>query len=227
MSTSAPNDAEAFEYVLALSSKEDRRETELALLNDPDLAREVWQLEEALSDLSHAPPAKRPSKRVWRAVEASTFGTAGAGRGTSRSGIAFWRGLASLSATAAVAAFALVAVLVLRPDAILGTPEPFVAAIVAEDGGITLVRVAVDGTLHAEAFNGAIAAENDPELWVIEDGKDPISVGVLGKTGPFRVSVSDYDLSGARLVVTSEPLGGSPNEGPTGPAIAAGDLKRI
>ncbi|MEM9221820.1 MAG: anti-sigma factor [Pseudomonadota bacterium] len=225
---------EPTEYVLGLMDPHERRAFELALLDDPGLAEEVWQAEGDFAPLQNALKPRPLPPRVKKAIDKQIFGDQAAPvvqRGGSRLGVVFWRGVASFLGIATAAAAAVIAVLVLRPGALLPQEEPYMAAILGEGGVVTLARIRSDGALVTEAFDGPLAADRDPELWIIHGENAPLSLGVLAKNGqtivPLNVLAADVPLAGSLLVVTDEPLGGSPSGDPTGPAIAQGPLRQI
>ena len=69
------------------------------------------------------------------------------------------------------------------------------------------------------------------ELWLIEDGKPPASLGVLPADGRGDVlvtaSLRDAFAAGKTIAITVEPLGGSPDGKPTGPVIALGKTRLL
>lgn len=229
------DDLDAFEYVLALHDAATRRTFELALLDDPALASAVWRAETALMPLAAALPVRKPPARIWRGVRRKAFG-GGAARGagerrTARGSLALWRTVATFAALAAVAGFCLVAVLILRPEAVL-PPEPAdsVAALVTPTGAVTLARVSGDGTLHAEPFAADPLAEGrTAQLWLVPQAGAPQSVGLLKTDAATRLESRELAAapSGARLEITEEPAGGSPTGRPTGTVLAQGTLRRI
>lgn len=235
MSSLRDDEVEPMEYVLALHDPAERRAFELALLDDPDLARSVWRAEEMLSPFLDALKPQRPPARVRRAIERRLFADERAARPKSRRfALAFWRGLCGLLGLVTVAACALIAVLVMRPEVLLPQQPLLVAAIVGADGGVTLARVADDGTLVTEPFAAALPAGRDPELWFVREGEAPISMGLLSDDAKALIALRDLlsrqdlrDLQAGQLVVTDEPEGGSPSGAPTGPAIAQGALREI
>ena len=66
---------------------------------------------------------------------------------------------------------------------------------------------------------------------MIEGQNAPVSMGVIpvGATAHLAVSPGNKAKldAGAVLAVSLEPTGGSPTGQPTGPVVAAGDLKSI
>jgi anti-sigma-K factor RskA len=222
-------DTEALEYVLALTERDDRRAFEAALLDDPAIAERVWQTEEMFAPLAAAVRDRPVPPRVKRALEARLFGPPGVATAAVRRvpGTlvrAVGRGLAA----AALAGLALVAILLVRPELVAPASAQWVAAIVRNDGGVTLAWRRTDGALVAEPF--AVARAGSPELWLVPAVGSPQSLGLLEAEGSrFRVPAASDALfrPGSRLVVTLEPEGGSPTGQPTGPALGAGNLTRI
>ena len=126
-----------------------------------------------------------------------------------------------------------------------------VAAIIARDppdfSDISIVAVVRDGERHpiwAIRLAGSahqIAADtlrDEPappgrvyQLWLlVADRSGPRQLGLLPPSGRKRIAVSPENarlLAGTgELVVTLEPAGGSPDRGPTGPAVFRGTLER-
>lgn len=232
MSTVRDDDVEPMEYVLGLLDPPERRAFELALLDDPDLAREVWRAEEMFAPLFEAVRPRKPPARVKRELQRKLF--AGTGRAPargSRYAVSFWRFLASLFGVATVGAAALIAILVMRPETLLPPRTPIVAAIVGAEGQVTLARLRPDGTLVIEPFAVDVPAGRDPELWLVRTGQAPVSLGLLPRQQQgllaLRQLLSQNELREGQLVVTEEPEGGSPSGAPTGPAIAQGNLREI
>lgn len=69
----------------------------------------------------------------------------------------------------------------------------------------------------------SIKASEDLELWLLVDGGNPISLGLVPEARGTRQRIqSTVSLSqGNGLAISVEPAGGSPTGGPTGPVIAA------
>jgi len=69
------------------------------------------------------------------------------------------------------------------------------------------------------------------ELWMLPDGRAPVSMGLVATTGierlalraPAGVALQDIPA----LAVSIEPAGGSPTGAPTGPVILTGRVERI
>ena len=135
---------------------------------------------------------------------------------------------------AALAALALyIALPFINPPA--ETPQPRLVASLAADGSDVRYLAVYDARARTSACRmspGERAAGRDFELWMIEGQQ---AAGVAGRH-PCRRSTSiwrsattsgDKIASGAVLAISLEPAGGSPTGQPTGPVVAAGDLKSI
>ncbi len=128
MSMVRDDQLEAMEYVLALVDGGERRTFELALLDEPGLAATVWRMEESLAPLGAVLRPRKPSKRVWRTLQRTIAAPAAAQPPRQlRQKVAFWRALTGFFAIATVAALCVIAVLVLRPEAVL-PPSPAAVA---------------------------------------------------------------------------------------------------
>src|SRR5690606_26263636 len=90
---------------------------------------------------------------------------------------------------------------------------------------------AAQHTIDLSHVAGERAADKDFELWMIEGKNPPVSMGVIPAGSVAHVSVPpaarEKLAQGAVLAVSLEPAGGSPTGQPTGPVVAAGDLKNI
>ncbi|WP_339723572.1 anti-sigma factor [uncultured Paraglaciecola sp.] len=81
-----------------------------------------------------------------------------------------------------------------------------------------LIEVSRDVLTTTATINVTKRAQNDYQLWMLaEDGRPPISLGLLPQSGVRTLNKVDiYDrLEIVALAVSLEPLGGSPNGAPT------------
>lgn len=225
------DDALAAEYVLGVLSAEERRAAAQRLEQDPAFARLVDAWQERLSPLAagyaevEAPAsAKAAIDRRLFASDATQQDRAGLW-----SSLAFWRGLAAAAVAALVLAIAV---------PYLGKPPPQpqteLVASLAADGSDVRYVVVYDGgrnEVRLSRLAGQLASDKDFELWLIEGKNAPVSVGVVpaGATARLNPSVPVRQklAQGAVLAISLEPKGGSPTGQPTGPVVAAGDLKDI
>ncbi|UVK47882.1 anti-sigma factor [Mesorhizobium sp. AR07] len=228
------DDLLAAEYVLGVLSADERQIASRRIDAETGFARLVDGWEVDLSPLAAAYPDIEPPASVKAAVDRRLFAStaAVATQAQSRglwSSLAFWRGLA----TAAVAALAIyIAVPYLNPP--VAQPQPRLVASLAADGSDVKYLAVYDAAHHEVGLShvsGERAAGKDFELWMIEGKNPPVSMGVIpaGATAHIVVSPAAQQklAQGAVLAVSLEPAGGSPTGQPTGPVVAAGDLKSI
>ena len=146
------------------------------------------------------------------------------------SNLAFWRGLA----VAALAALALyVALPFISPAPVEAPQERLVASLAADGSDVRYLAVYDERTndIGLSHVSGPVPQGSDFELWVIEGQQAPVSLGVIPEGASTRLPVSDAlrakMVSGALFAISVEPAGGSTTGAPTGPVVAAGDLKSI
>lgn len=224
---------EALEYVLALHGVGERRSLELALLDEPGLAATVWEVEERLAPLGTTLRPRKPAARVWRELQRK-IAPAGMvpSRRLARRRVAFWRTLAGFFGVATVGALCVVAVMALRPEAILPPAPALVAPLAAADGSIALARILDDGSVVAEPLTADLADGRQAALWLVDEGGVPRALGVLSPgvatvLPPNGDPVAAGDRVGLRLDVTAEPEGSTLGAAPTGETIASGTLRAL
>ncbi|MCA0029370.1 anti-sigma factor domain-containing protein [Mesorhizobium sp. B263B2A] len=227
------DDMFAAEYVLGVLPADERQIASRRIDSETDFARLVDAWEVHLSALAAAYPEIEPPASVKAAVDRRLFASTPAAPAEPRAGLwsslAFWRGLA----VAAVAALALyIAVPYVNPVAV--QPQTRLVASLAADGSDVKYLAVYDAAHHEVSLShvsGERASGKDFELWMIEGKNAPVSMGVIpsGATAHIVVSPSAQQklAQGAVLAVSLEPSGGSPTGQPTGPVVAAGDLKSI
>jgi len=223
----------AAEYVLGVLPAEERQIASRRVDTDTDFARLVDGWEVRLSPLASAYAEVEPPASVKAAVDRRLFASTAATPAEARAGLwsslAFWRGLA----VAAVAALAIyIAIPYVNPP--VTQPQARLVASLAADGSDVKYLAVYDAAHHEVGLShvsGERAAGKDFELWMIEGKNPPVSMGVIpaGSTAHIVVSPAAQQklAQGAVLAVSLEPAGGSPTGQPTGPVVAAGDLKGI
>ena len=165
-----------------------------------------------------------PPPGAWPGIERRLFAPAG-GRGFWNS-LALWRGLAAAAAAIAVIAIG-VNVLTPRPD-----PNAFAAQVVAalsmQGSGVSVVALynTSTGQFRLTGLSGETLPDKDYELWAIEGGNAPKSMGLINVTSRNDMTLTPEDMvgfgAGTTLAITLEPKGGSPTSQPTGPMVAKG-----
>ncbi|MGB3538038.1 MAG: anti-sigma factor [Mesorhizobium sp.] len=226
------DDQLAAEYVLGVLSAQERQEAARRLETDAAFASLVDGWEARLSPLAsgygeiEAPASVREA--LERRLFASTSATASVRPGA-WSSLAFWRGLA----VAAIAALALYIAVPLVNLPVQQPPMRLVASLSANGSDVKYLAVydATQHTIDLSHVAGERAADKDFELWMIEGKNLPVSMGVIPAGSTVHVPVppaaQEKLAQGAVLAVSLEPAGGSPTGQPTGPVVAAGDLRNI
>ncbi len=224
------DDMIAAEYVLGVLPAEERQAAARRIDAEPDFARLVDEWEIRLSPMAEAYSEAEPPASVEAAIDRRLF--AGESRTVTSSwwsSLAFWRGLAAAS----LAALALyIAIPFLSPPR--GEPvERYVASLApnASDVHYFVVYDARNQDVGLSHVTGARPEGRDFELWVIEGDSPPQSLGVVPEGQSVHLAVADAVRdkieAGAVFAISLEPVGGSPTGQPTGPVVAAGDLKNI
>jgi anti-sigma-K factor RskA len=204
----------------------------------------TWQAIEralGLTDTIHGPAGKANDSRM-------TSRTVTARERHQRwfESLAFWRGW-SLAATGAALAAAIAFAVALRPlapvvesTASSGAGEPvanghaiervaYVAALADVKTSKTMVFVMWDdksAMMSAHRMSGGDAAPpgHSEQLWGIPEHGAPVSLGMLPPGKIVHMKVRGMNAY-AKLAVSVEPPGGSPNaSGPSGPVVCAGKL---
>ncbi|CAH2408990.1 conserved hypothetical protein [Mesorhizobium escarrei] len=222
---SGGDDLFAAEYVLGVLAADEREIASRRIDADAAFARLVDAWEARLSPMADAYPETVPPIRAKEALDRRLF--VAEPRAGLWSSLAFWRGLAAAS----VAALAIyIAVPYLNPPA----EQPRLIASLAADGSDVRYLAVYDAARREVGLShvsGERAAGKDFELWMIEGKNAPVSMGVIpaGRITHMIISpaVQEKLAQGAVLAVSLEPAGGSPTGQPTGPVVAAGDLKSI
>ncbi len=235
-------------YVLGALESDEARSVEDLAARDPEvaLAIEAWQ--NRLAPLADAVLPVLVPPELWARIETSIglmaaqpeaqpatdaaqpaivhtptqpSATAVWWRGAWES-VALWRAAAAAFAVAAIfAGFSILS----RPEPVpyaaalapTGSPAPEFLAQLASDGSLTVRPLA-----PVQLPNG-----RDMELWALPEGaKQPVSLGVLPSIGR-TIPPQKLPRPPVQLLVSLEPIGGSPTGQPTGPVILGGTLKRL
>ena len=230
---SGGDDLVAAEYVLGVLPADERRQASRRIEAEQAFARHVdrWEVHFAplaagYSEVEAPSGAKVAIDRRLFAGGAAPASSPGSGL---LSSLAFWRGLA----VASLAALALyIALPFIKPP--IQAPGDRLVASLAADGSDVRYLVLYDPRTHEVGLShvtGDRAAGRDFELWVIEGQGPPTSLGVIPVGASVQLPVADTLRaklnSGAVFAISLEPSGGSPTGQPTGPVVAAGDLKAI
>jgi anti-sigma-K factor RskA len=217
------------EYVLGVLSAEDRRRVEARMAVDKRFAQQVRRWQANLSGFNADYDEIRPPAELFNRLERRLFGIDQPPRsvfGQLWASVAFWRVLTAATLVAAAGLGAFRSGLFTTDNArplvaeLSGDNAPFnlIAAFNAENGRLSVVPIAVK--------------QPEPkslEVWIIDEGKPPQSVGILPDNGNGEIVV-DAGLrrlfaEGKTIAITVEPFGGAPEGKPTGPVIAAGKTR--
>jgi anti-sigma-K factor RskA len=220
-------DALAAEYVLGTLRGRARERFERLARTDRALADAVRNWEDRLLPLAEELPPVAPPARVWTAILARVRGAPPA-RASLWSSLGLWRALAVASLATVVA----LSVVVFRPTPAL--PEGALVVVLAgTDAKPALVASAgrLGRTLSVKPVARVdVAADRALELWMLPDGGNPRSLGLISATGVARVALSVPADEALRnipaLAVSLEPSGGSPTGLPTGPVLYTGPVQR-
>lgn len=226
------DDILAAEYVVGALSAEERRAVAARIESDGEFARLVERWEDNLAPMQDGFEPVDPPASVKQRLDERLFARsagAQAARGGLWHSLAFWRGLAAAAVLA-------VAVLAAQPF-LIEQPEPQASRLVASlapresDVHYFVVYDARTADIGLSHVTGERETGRDFELWVVEGELPPVSLGVIPAGSTVHLAV-DQALrekieQGAVFAISLEPQGGSPTGQPTGPVVAAGDLRDI
>jgi anti-sigma-K factor RskA len=217
----------AAEYVLGTLRGRARQRFERVARTNRALADAVREWEERLLPLAEALPPVVPPAHIWRAVQ-TRIGPAPARRAPFWSSLGLWRAIA----VAALAAVVVLSAVLLRPAP--ERPEGALVVVLAgSDAKPALVASAdrLGRYLSVKAVGRLdIPADRALELWMLPQGANPRSLGLLDAAGTARVPLAAPADEALRsipaLAVSLEPRGGSPTGLPTGPVLYTGAVQR-
>jgi anti-sigma-K factor RskA len=223
----------AAEYVVGTLRGRARARFQALLRYDPDLRRIVAEWEARLTPLAAAAGEIAPPARVQQAVARRIAGAARGGG--SRTGLAFWRGLA-VTSTAFVLILAAFIGVAPRPE----PPMAMVAVMNDDKGQPALVvswppmRAMRDPYVRIKVVqeHPVMAPGTTWEMWMLPPGKDkPVSMGLIttdaDQTMKLRSALANRMEGAWGLAMSVEPSGGSPTGTPTGPVIFKGPCVKI
>jgi anti-sigma-K factor RskA len=226
-------DALAAEYALGTLSARARRRLARVSRTDPVVARAIGAWETRLAALAESIPGVTPPPRVWTAIR-TRLGLPGDDLPARADGTDWWKSLGLWRGlTVAASALALVlavALLAPRPDR---GEETIVIVLAGQDAKPALVASADRAgrflTIKPIA-PVSVAADRALELWVLPQGGDPRSLGLIPASGIARVPLAPAGVALQEipaLAVSLEPAGGSPTGKPTGPVLYSGAVQRL
>ncbi|WP_323765296.1 anti-sigma factor domain-containing protein [Marinovum sp.] len=212
----------AAEYVLGLLSEPEEDAFAGRLFLEPDLRRACDLWAEHFATLADAAEAVRPPASLWPAIRARAYGPH----------VPFWKRLNLGTAVIGTALAAGLAFAALRFGWLEPVPLPLTAELSSETAG-QVARIALDpesGAIEAELVGLFPDAGRARELWLIQGGNPPVSLGLLDAGTVVRLDLpADLraSLEGAVLAISDEPAGGSPTGQPTGAVLATGAVTAL
>lgn len=219
------------EYVLGVLSAEDRRRVEARMAVDKRFAQQVRRWQNNLSGFNDDYDEARPPAQLYNKLERRLFGTEEAPQGSfSRlwGSVAVWRGLAAASLFVAIS----LGLYQISGTLTGGPHRPLVAELAGKQNAAFNLIAAFDARSGRLSVVPIALKQPEPkslEVWIIEDGKPPQSLGILPDNGNGEIVVN-ADMrrlfaAGKTIAITVEPYGGAPEGKPTGPVIASGKTR--
>jgi anti-sigma-K factor RskA len=217
----------AAEYVLGTLDDSERRAAEARYAADPAFRAAVSDWERRLQPLADSareqPPQAATFDRILARIDAAPPAATGANVVSLRREVRRWR--ISTGVLGAMAA-ALAAILVVDRATVPAPQTEFVAVLTAEGAKpafVATVNIAAGTVSIRQLAEAAVApADRSFELWSIEPGATPKSLGIIEQasyTAPVAASGA-----GVTFAITEEQAGGSPDGKPHGPVVFSGEL---
>ena len=214
-------DALAGEYVLGTLDDAERRAAMARLVSDASFRAAVAGWERRLQPLTDTAKPVNPSRDLFAEIMARLADDISRGDGSEvvalRRRVTRWRYVAAIATAAA--AVLLVVSLNGKPG-----PDKYVATLTPEGGapGFVLTVDTVKHTLTVSRVADAAPSGKSYQLWAIEPGGQPKSLGVV-QQARYEQPL-DLPTENLTLAISLEPEGGSPTSGPTGPVVFSGNL---
>ena len=219
------------EYVLGLLDQATHHRVGQMIETDAGLRaeRDFWQSRFAALNAEFEETPVPP--HIYRAIEARAFGELVKPRSSGWwESLLVWRGLAAGAMAVAVAA---IGFNLMQPTPDVSTLTTQLVAALEEEGSDVRFLALYDGsgTVRLTALSGSAVPDKDFELWAIQGGNNPISMGVVPVGERHAVPISPEVMAGwgegSVLAITLEEKGGSPDGNPHGPVVAKGAVTPI
>lgn len=218
-------DGLAAEYVLGTLNADERRAAEARIAADPAFAAAVASWATRLQPLADSETPVEPHAGTFDRILARINPSAMApGRGDNvvalRGQVRRWR-----IATMIVGAAAAVLVGVIALDPTRSAPPTEFVAMLTPDGGAPAFVLTVDtakNTLSIRRVADAAPTDKSYELWAVEPGAQPKSLGVVEQASFTRDL--PYEPQDLVFAISLEPKGGSRTGVATGPIVFSGPL---
>lgn len=219
------------EYVLGVLSAEDRRRVEARMAVDKRFAQQVRRWQNNLSGFNDDYDEIHPSAQLYNKLERRLFGAEKPPSGAFArlwGSVAVWRGLAAtfLFIAASLGLYQFSGALTGGPD------RPLIAELAGQQNAAFNLIAAFDAESGRLSVVPIALKQPEPkslEVWIIDEGKPPQSLGILPDNGNGEIVVN-ADMrrlfaAGKTIAITVEPYGGAPEGKPTGPIIASGKTR--
>lgn len=234
----------ATNVLLGQATTDERARFNTLYENDASFRELVNELEIWLAPLNEAVPEQAPPDDLLDDIMSEIDDTEQAAQPSSpptgpstavppppsRAGLQSWRTLAIASTLVAVIAIALH--FIPEPPTEAAKPEREIYIVLSEGGEEEAVLIQYnpdDHRIRAQLTNVSVPDTGVWQLWLIREGAGgPQSVGLLnaaGEAGVIELMAQIDDLQTSdTLAISLEPDGGSPEAGPTGPVVFAGQV---
>jgi anti-sigma-K factor RskA len=220
------------EYVLGLLPTAEHERIGRLIRDDQNLRAEhdFWVSRfAALNDEYEETPVPA---HIYAAIEARAFGDVVKARPLASfwENLLVWRGIAAGAMAVAIAA---VGFNLAQPAADVSSLTTQLVAALEEEGSAVKFVALYDGSgnVRLTALSGEAVPNKDFELWAIQGGHDPISMGVIPVNARSAIAVTPDVMAGwgegSVLAITLEQKGGSPDGNPHGPIVAKGAVTKI
>jgi anti-sigma-K factor RskA len=219
------------EYVLGLLDSAEHERVGRLIEDDPALRRERDFWISRFGALNSQYQETPVPAHLLGAIEARAFGDVAKGSATSFwDNLMVWRGIAAGALAVAVIAVGFNLFQPAPTSSVLATQ--LVAALEQEGSNVKFVALYDGaGNVRLTALSGEAVPEKDFELWAIQGGNNPVSMGVIPVNERSAVSVPADVMKGlgegSVLAITLEAKGGSTDGAPHGPIVAKGAVTKI
>lgn len=223
----------ARDYVLGTLCAQARSRCETLRKQLPELDQRIYAWAEKLQPMADSVPSVEPSPDLWARIE-SSVSPATLQQAEQAATTPLWSRLGFLRALTAALAFAAISLgtlLAVQPGA---SQLDYIAVLAASDGQKSFVATALEDAkaLSLTRFSEAPAPDIEYQLWAISktDG-EARSLGLIANADESLkvLSESDWRLitDAHELLITEEPLGGSPIGEPGDKIVSRGLCIRL
>lgn len=225
------DDLIAAEYVLGVLPDAERAAAAARIRDDNAFARVVDAWTARLSPLDQAYGEAAAPASVKKALDERLFAFSAARKPSLWENLNLWRALA-------LGAMAIAAVAILpnlrQPGPALAPSPPIVAPMQAADSGeVRFVALYQPGSdeIRLSKVKAEKGADRDFELWLVDEGGAPQSLGVFADASELRVKLKPEIVAkidaGDAFAVSIEAKGGSTSGAPSDQIVAVGAAKAI